>query len=62
MPRIAPDVLERVAQQRGVADPLQARNMARLAGGDLLELGHLVAGESDAMRKEHFDLFAASCV
>ena len=52
VPRIAPDVLERVAQQRGVADPLQARNMARLAGGDLLELGHLVAGESDAMRKE----------
>ena len=57
--RIAPDVLERVAQQRGVADPLQARNMARLAGGDLLELGHLVAGESDAMRKEHFDLFCS---
>jgi len=50
---------ERVAQQRGVADPLQARNMARLAGGDLLELGHLVAGESDAMRKEHFDLFCS---
>ena len=59
VPRIAPDVLERVAQQRGVADPLQARNMARLAGGDLLELGHLVAGESDAMRKEHFDLFCS---
>ena len=34
-------------------------NMARLAGGDLLELGHLVAGESDAMRKEHFDLFCS---
>ena len=59
VPRIAPDVLERVAQQRGVADPLQARNMARLAGGDLLELGHLVAGESDALRKEHFDLFCS---
>ena len=59
VPRIAPDVLERVAQQRGVADPLQARNMARLAGGDLLELGHLVAGESDAMRKEHFELFCS---
>ncbi len=57
VPRIAPDVLERVARERGVTDPLQARNMARLAGGDLLELGHLVAGESDALRKEHFDLF-----
>ena len=30
-----------------------------LADGDLLELGHLVAGESDAQRKEHFDLFCS---
>lgn len=57
--RIAPEVLEREAFARGVADPLQARNMARLADGDLLELGHLVAGESDAQRKEHFDLFCS---
>ena len=57
VPRIAPDVLARVAAERGVSDPLQARNMARLAGGDLLELNHLVAGESDALRKENFDLF-----
>lgn len=59
VPRIAPEVLEREAFARGVADPLQARNMARLANGDLLELGHLVAGESDAQRKEHFDLFCS---
>ena len=59
VPRIAPKVLEREAFARGVADPLQARNMARLADGDLLELGHLVAGESDAQRKEHFDLFCS---
>ena len=57
VPRIASDVLERVAAGKGVSDPLQARNMARLAGGDLLELNHLVAGESDALRKENFDLF-----
>ena len=57
VPRIAPDVLERVAAGKGDSDPLQARNMARLAGGDLLELNHLVAGESDALRKENFDLF-----
>ena len=50
VPRIAPDVLERVARERGIADPVKARNMARLAGGDLLELKHLVAGESDALR------------
>lgn len=59
VPRIAPEVLEREAFARGVVDPLQARNMARLADGDLLELGHLVAGESDAQRKEHFDLFCS---
>ena len=59
VPRIAPEVLEREAFARGVADPLQARNMARLADGDLLELGHLVAGDSDAQRKEHFDLFCS---
>ena len=55
--RIAPDVLERVAHGQGIADPVQARNMARLAGGDLVELQHLVAGENDALRKENFDLF-----
>lgn len=59
VPRIAPEVLEAEARRRGVSDPVQARNMARLAGGDLLELGHLVAGENDALRKEYFDLFCA---
>ncbi len=59
VPRIAPEVLEREAVRLGVADPVQARNMARLAGGDLLELQHLAAGESDALRKENFDLFCS---
>ena len=59
VPRIEPDVLERIAAEKGVADPVQARNMARLADGDLLELQHLVAGESDALRKENFDLFCS---
>ena len=59
VPRIEPEVLEREAVRRGVSDPVQARNMARLAGGDVIELGHLVAGESDALRKEDFDLFCA---
>lgn len=57
VPRIAPEVLERVAAERGVADPRQARNLARLADGDLLELEHLVAGESDERRRENFELF-----
>ena len=59
VPRIAPEVLERAARERGVTDPLQARNMARLAGGDLLELGHLAAGENDAARRENFGLFCS---
>lgn len=59
VPRIAPDVLEAEARRRGVTDPVQARNMARLAGGDVIELGHLAAGENDAARKEHFDLFCS---
>ncbi len=57
VPRIAPEVLERVAAERGVGDPRQARNLARLADGDLLELEHLAAGESDERRRENFDLF-----
>ena len=57
VPRIEPAVLEQTARAEGVTDPLQARNMARLADGDLLELQHLIAGESDAVRQENFDLF-----
>lgn len=59
VPRIAPDVLERVAAEHGVADPVQARNMARLAGGSLLELQHLTAGENDASRHENFEFFCS---
>ncbi len=59
VPRVAPDVLERFAAARGIADPLQARNMARLADGNLLELQHLIAGESNASRHEDFELFCS---
>lgn len=57
--RIEKEVLEALAARHGVSDPLQARNMARLANGDVLELGHLLTGESDQQRKENFDLFCA---
>lgn len=57
VPRIAPEVLEAAARAQGVADPLQARNMARLADGDLLKLRQLVAGENDAVQRENFALF-----
>lgn len=57
VPRIAPEVLERIAAGKGVSDPLQAHNTARLAGGDLLELQHLLSDGGDSRRKEYFDLF-----
>lgn len=57
--RIDKEVLARLATEEGVSDPLQARNMARLADGDLLELRHLLTGESDQQRKENFDLFCS---
>lgn len=57
--RIEECVLERMAREEGIGDGAQARNMARLAGGDLLELRHLIAGQSDTMRKENFDLFCS---
>lgn len=57
VPRISADILESVARREGISDPTKAHNMARLAGGDLVELHHLVAGESDALQRENFDLF-----
>ncbi len=57
VPRIATEVLEAEARGRGIADPLQARTLARLAGGDRIELEHLLSGEQDAARKEYFELF-----
>ena len=57
VPRIAPDVLERAAAAQGVSDPVKARNIARLSGGNLLTLRQLIAGENDAQRRENFELF-----
>jgi len=57
VPRLAPEVLEAEARRLGVTDPVQARNMARLSEGDLLELRRLAADESDGQRQENFDLF-----
>lgn len=59
VPRIGTEVLERLAAEKVGDDPLRARNLARLAGGDLLTLQHLLAGENDALRRENFELFRA---
>ncbi len=57
VPRIAPEVLEREAVGRGVADEAQVRNMARLSDGDLLTLQQLILGENSGQQRENFELF-----
>lgn len=57
VPRITPEVLEENARKQGIDDPLKARNLARLADGNLLTLRQLLAGENDATQRENFSLF-----
>ncbi len=57
VPRLSTEVLEQRAIEVMGADPLRARNMARIAGGDLLELESIISGEQDQTHKEHFELF-----
>ena len=56
VPRIDVATLREVAIADGKS-PEEALNMARLAGGSLLELGELMRGESDEMRHQCFELF-----
>lgn len=56
VPRIDVATLREVAIAKGKS-PEEALNMARLAGGSLLELGELMRGESDEMRHQCFELF-----
>ena len=50
--------LERIALSQGKSE-VEARNMARLAKGSILELEALMRGESDEARHQYFDLFCA---
>lgn len=54
--RIDTSSLERVAIAGGKSDS-EARNMARLAGGSLIELYELLNGEADQSRAQSFELF-----
>ena len=56
VPRIDVATLREVAIAEGKS-PEEALNMARLAGGSLLEFGELMRGESDEMRHQCFELF-----
>ena len=57
VPRIDPTTLQHIAHARGIDDENQARNMARLAEGSLLELGELLRGSTDEARHQYFELF-----
>ncbi len=57
VPRLDVETLTQEAHKAGINDPTEARNMARLAAGSLLELRHLTLGEEDAQRSENFQLF-----
>lgn len=55
--RIDNPTLEELVRREGIDEELRVRNIARLAGGDLIELRHLLAGENDQQRQENFELF-----
>ncbi len=57
VPPLRPEVLAQYAQRHGVADTAEAHRRARLAGGDLIALEHLLSGTDDARRREDFELF-----
>ena len=50
--------LERIALSQGKSE-VEARNMARIAKGSILELEALMRGESDEARHQYFELFCA---
>ncbi len=59
VPRLKPEVLESIVRQSGEQDEAKVRNVARLANGDLCELRHLLAGATDDVRHESFEMFCS---
>ena len=59
VPRLKSEVLEDVVRSSGEQDEAKVRNVARLANGDLCELRRLLAGATDDVRHESFELFCA---
>ena len=57
VPRLAKEELMAEIYKQGVTDEVEARNMARLACGDLLQLRQILSGEEDEIRNENFNLF-----
>ena len=59
IPRLKPEVLEQIVRSEGESDEAKVRNVARLANGDLCELRQLIAGTTDDVRHESFELFCS---
>lgn len=59
IPRLKPEVLEQVVRSAGEQDEAKVRNVARLANGDLCELRRLMAGATDDVRHESFEMFCS---
>ena len=55
VPRLSAEELLPLTQ----GDEQQRRNMARLSGGDIIELRRLMGGEEDGVREESFALFCS---
>ena len=59
VPRLKSEVLEQVVRSAGESDEAKVRNVARLANGDLCELRRLMAGATDDVRHESFEMFCS---
>ncbi|MBQ5635707.1 MAG: DNA polymerase III subunit delta [Alistipes sp.] len=59
VPRLTAEDLIPLVEQCGESDPDKVRNIARLAGGDILELRRLTGGLDDDVRRENFEAFCA---
>ena len=59
VPRLTAEDLVPLVEQCGESDPDKVRNIARLAGGDILELRRLTGGLDDDVRRENFEAFCA---
>ena len=59
VPGLTDEVVRQLIERHGESDPAKIRTLTRLAGGDRIELDHLLAGEGDEMRRENFELFCS---
>ena len=59
VPRLTPENLISEISRAGINDEQKARNMARLAMGDIIELRRLLGEGDDELRRDNFEAFCA---